>query len=90
MHQGEQGQAATIRLLHFVIKAAERRLGAASDFARSIYLSGEGVSAMTGKDTSLIAREGRLSALRELAAPPYAESRALLLGDLSVGKLSLP
>ena len=45
---------------------------------------------MTGKDTSLIGREGELSRLRELAAPPYAESRALLLGDSGVGKLSVP
>jgi hypothetical protein len=29
---------------------------------------------MTGKDTSLIAREGELSSLGELAAPPYAKT----------------
>src|SRR5260370_12434976 len=42
---------------------------------------------MTGKNASLVGREGELSRLRELVAPPYEESRALLLlGDPGVGK----
>jgi hypothetical protein len=37
---------------------------------------------MTGKEPSLVGREEELSRLRELVAPPYPESRALLLmGD---------
>src|SRR3984957_16645075 len=49
-----------------------------------------GVSAMTGQNASLVGREGELSRLRELVAPPYEESRALLLlGDPGVGKPAL-
>ena len=45
---------------------------------------------MTGKNTSLVGREEELSRLRELVAPPYAESRVLLLlGDPGVGKTVL-
>ena len=45
---------------------------------------------MTGKEPSLVGREEELSRLRELVAPPYAESRALLLlGDPGVGKTIL-
>jgi predicted ATPase len=45
---------------------------------------------VTGKDASLVGREEELSRLRELAAPPYAESRVLLLlGDPGVGKTVL-
>ena len=45
---------------------------------------------MTGKDASLVGREGELSRLRDLVAPPYEESRALLLlGDPGVGKTVL-
>ena len=47
-------------------------------------------SGMTGENTSLVGREGELSRLRELVAPPYAESRVLLiLGDPGVGKTVL-
>jgi DNA-binding CsgD family transcriptional regulator len=42
------------------------------------------------RDASLVGREEELSRLRELVAPPYAESRALLLlGDPGVGKTIL-
>jgi hypothetical protein len=45
---------------------------------------------MTGTDTSLVGREAELSRLRELVAPPYAESRVLLLlGGPGMGKQSL-
>jgi DNA-binding CsgD family transcriptional regulator len=45
---------------------------------------------MTGEDASLVGREEDLSRLRELVAPPYAESRVLLLlGDPGVGKTVL-
>jgi AAA ATPase domain len=45
---------------------------------------------MTGKDTSLVGREAELSRLRELVAPTYEESRALLvLGDPGMGKTVL-
>ena len=45
---------------------------------------------MTGKDASLVGREMELSRLRELVAPPYPESRVmLLLGDPGVGKTVL-
>ena len=45
---------------------------------------------MTGKNMSLVGREEELSRLRELVAPPYAESRVLmLLGDPGVGKTAL-
>src|SRR6516225_8194918 len=45
---------------------------------------------MTGKDVGLVGREEELSRLRELVAPPYAESRMLLLlGDPGVGKTVL-
>jgi DNA-binding CsgD family transcriptional regulator len=45
---------------------------------------------MTGKNMSLVGREEELSRLRELVAPPYAESRVLmLLGDPGVGKTVL-
>ena len=43
-----------------------------------------------GVDTGLIGRESELSRLRQLVAPPYAESRALLLlGGPGVGKTVL-
>ena len=45
---------------------------------------------MTGKDTGLVGREEELSRLRELVAPPYEESRVLLiLGDPGMGKTVL-
>jgi DNA-binding CsgD family transcriptional regulator len=45
---------------------------------------------MTGGDTSLVGREEELSRLRELVAPPYAESRMLLLlGEPGMGKTVL-
>jgi len=45
---------------------------------------------MTGKDTGLVGREAELSRLRELVAPPYVESRVLLvLGDPGMGKTVL-
>ena len=45
---------------------------------------------MTGKDTGLVGRREELSRLRELVAPPYAESRVLLLlGDPGMGKTVL-
>jgi DNA-binding CsgD family transcriptional regulator len=45
---------------------------------------------MTGKDTSLVGREEELSRLRELVAPPYPESRMLLLlGEPGMGKTVL-
>jgi hypothetical protein len=44
----------------------------------------------TGTDTSLVGREAELSRLGELVAPPYAESRALLLlGGPGMGKTVL-
>jgi DNA-binding CsgD family transcriptional regulator len=43
---------------------------------------------MTG-EASLVGREEELSRLRELLAPPYQESRVLLLGDPGVGKTAL-
>jgi DNA-binding CsgD family transcriptional regulator len=49
-----------------------------------------GVTAMTGKDTSLVGREEEQSRLRELVAPPDEESRVLLiLGDPGMGKTVL-
>jgi DNA-binding CsgD family transcriptional regulator len=48
---------------------------------------GAGVTAMTCKDVGLVGREEELSRLRELVAPPYEESRVLLiLGDPGMGK----
>jgi len=45
---------------------------------------------MTAKDASLVGREEELSRLRELVAPPYSESRMLLLlGDPGMGKTVL-
>ena len=45
---------------------------------------------MTSKETSLVGREEELSRLRGLVAPPYAESRVLLiLGDPGMGKTVL-
>jgi DNA replication protein DnaC len=45
---------------------------------------------MTGTDTSLVGREAELSRLGELVAPPYAESRMLLLlGGPGMGKTVL-
>jgi hypothetical protein len=45
---------------------------------------------MTGTDTSLVGRAEELSRLRELVAPPYLESRTLLLlGDPGMGKTVL-
>ena len=45
---------------------------------------------MNGTDTSMVGREEELSGLRELVAPPYAESRVLLvLGDPGMGKTVL-
>jgi len=45
---------------------------------------------MTGKDMGLVGREEELSRLRELVAPPYEESRVLLiLGDPGMGKTVL-
>jgi len=45
---------------------------------------------MTGMDASLVGREGELSRLGELTAPPYTESRVLVvLGDPGVGKTAL-
>jgi DNA replication protein DnaC len=41
------------------------------------------------KDASLAGPEDELSRLRDLVTPPYAESRALLLGDPGVGKTAL-
>jgi AAA ATPase domain len=44
----------------------------------------------TGTDTSLVGREAELSRLGELVAPPYAESRMLLLlGGPGMGKTVL-
>jgi DNA-binding CsgD family transcriptional regulator len=44
----------------------------------------------TSRDRSLIGREGELSRLRELVAPPYAEGQVLLLlGDPGMGKTAL-
>jgi DNA-binding CsgD family transcriptional regulator/tetratricopeptide (TPR) repeat protein len=49
-----------------------------------------GASTKTGKDTSLVGREAELSRLRELVAPPYAQSQVLLLlGDPGMGKTVL-
>jgi len=46
--------------------------------------------ALTGRDAALVGREDELARLRELVAPPYAESRVLLLlGDPGVGKTVL-
>jgi Cdc6-like AAA superfamily ATPase len=45
---------------------------------------------MTRKDMGLVGREEELSQLRELVAPPYEESRVLLiLGDPGMGKTVL-
>ena len=45
---------------------------------------------MTSKDTGLVGREEELSRLRKLSAPPYEESRVLLLlGDPGMGKTVL-
>src|SRR5580700_8455271 len=45
---------------------------------------------MTGKNASLVGREGELSRLRDMVAPPYGESRVLLqLGDPGVSKTVL-
>ena len=45
---------------------------------------------MARKEASLVGREEELSRLRELVAPPYPESRVmLLLGDPGVGKTAL-
>ena len=45
---------------------------------------------MTGTDTSLVGRREELSRLRELVAPPYEQSRVLVvLGDPGVGKTVL-
>jgi DNA replication protein DnaC len=45
---------------------------------------------MTGKAASLAGREEELSRLRELVAPPYPETRMLLLlGDPGMGKTVL-
>ena len=45
---------------------------------------------MAGEDTSLVGREAELSRLRELVAPPYTESRLLLLlGEAGMGKTAL-
>ena len=45
---------------------------------------------MTCKDTGLVGREAEQSRLSELVAPPYVESRVLLvLGDLGMGKTVL-
>jgi len=45
---------------------------------------------MTGEDAVLVGREGELSRLRGLVAPPYKQSRALLvLGDPGMGKTVL-
>jgi DNA-binding CsgD family transcriptional regulator len=47
-------------------------------------------SETTGSDSSLVGREAELTQLRELLAPPYTESRVLLLlGDAGVGKTVL-
>src|SRR5690349_4352894 len=56
------------------------------------YSGGVGVAfpGMNGTDTSMVGREEELSQLRELVAPPYAESRMLLvLGDPGMGKTVL-
>lgn len=48
------------------------------------------VSGATGGGTGLVGREQELSRLRELVAPPYAQSRVLLLlGDPGMGKTVL-
>ena len=48
------------------------------------------MSTMTGKDTGLVGREEERSRLSELVAPPYAESRMLLLlGEPGMGKTVL-
>src|ERR1700684_4005702 len=59
--------------------------------APCLYLAGEGgVCAVTGMDTSLVGRGEELSRLRDLVAPPHAESRVLLiLGDPGLGKTVL-
>ena len=45
---------------------------------------------MTGEDASLVGREAELSRLRKLVAPPYTESRLLLiLGEAGMGKTAL-
>ena len=45
---------------------------------------------MARKEASLVGREEELSRLRELVAPPYPESRVmLLLGDPGLGKTVL-
>jgi DNA-binding CsgD family transcriptional regulator len=45
---------------------------------------------MTGEDASLVGREAELSRLRERVAPPYTESRLLLiLGEAGMGKTAL-
>ena len=61
------------------------------DAGRLAYIGGMGgVSAITHKEASLVGREEELSRLRELVAPPYPESRVmLLLGDPGAGKTAL-
>jgi DNA replication protein DnaC len=45
---------------------------------------------VTGTDTSLVGRREELSRLRELVAPPYKQSRVLVvMGDPGVGKTVL-
>ena len=45
---------------------------------------------LASEDTSLVGREAELSRLRELVAPPYTESRLLLvLGEAGMGKTAL-